>query len=379
MIRQFTGWSLNVFLAVLGVVAGFGSSVLAQDGTDKRVLRIVADVSGSEARSIAVGISSLANQKVEDFDIDITWTGFRDDSLRLVRDSDQEFGLIDLSEIDLAAFEANEELRAVMIYWPQRKSGDQAAAGVEPGYLMVAKPSVEPGFIQAFVEAVQADAIILKATNVNVEKLAPDIAMAGLPLPLHQGVLDYLNDTGSDLAAGGASPKASSPNTDSVAAPKAEAEEVEVATPALAPVSRRSPTNEVAASAIPIATQPAHTPLPENQGNVRSYILYFDSSQAELDGGDFQSIARACGYASRFPNSKIVISGHADSVGSEDFNIELAGRRAENVAKAIRNDPRFRDALDVVEFGEDEPAFETGDDVSEALNRRVMITILPGE
>ncbi len=378
MIHRFSGWSLNVSLAILAVVVGFGGGALAQDAAEKPVLRIVADVSGSEARSIAVGISSLANQKVEDFDIDITWAGFRDDSLRLVQGSDQEFGLIDLSEIDLAAFEASEGLRAVMIYWPKGQSGGQPA-GLEPGYLLVAKPSVEPDFIQALVEAVQADAIILKATNVDIERLAPDIAMAGLPLPLHQGVLDYLNKSGTEIAATASSPKVPSPKADVAAVDKAAAEQIEVATPALSPVSRRSQTNETAASAIPIATQPTHTPLPKNNGNVRSYVLYFDSSQAELDGGDFQSIARACQYASKFPNTKIVISGHTDSAGSEAFNVDLAGRRAGNVAKAIRNDPRFRDALDVLEVGEAEPAFATDDGVSESLNRRVMITILPGE
>ncbi|MEM7025600.1 MAG: hypothetical protein AAF637_23915, partial [Pseudomonadota bacterium] len=46
-------------------------------------------------------------------------------------------------------------------------------------------------------------------------------------------------------------------------------------------------------------------------------------------------------------------------------------------AATIRNDERFKDALNVIEFGENELAIPTGDETGEPMNRRVVITVVP--
>jgi OOP family OmpA-OmpF porin len=74
-----------------------------------------------------------------------------------------------------------------------------------------------------------------------------------------------------------------------------------------------------------------------------------------------------------------VISGHTDTVGSEAYNDQLSTERAAAVAAAIRNDPRFRDALSLVDFGERKLAVATEDEVAESMNRRVEIQVMVPE
>ncbi|MGI9484742.1 MAG: OmpA family protein [Geminicoccaceae bacterium] len=361
---RFLGWFMAVVIAGPGVMMSESIALRAEGVDEQSVFRIVADVSGGDARLIAVGISALARQKIEDFDFDIAWAGFGEDSLDLIRQDDKEFALIDLNQVDSTALAARDDLRAVMKYWPDDQSSSEPSAGPNAGHLLAVKPSVDAELVRAFVAAVETDNIILKASSIDIEKLDPSIAMADLPIPLHQGLKTYAREVGSRSVVS-VPPSETSP-------PKTEAVDVARATSAEEP--------ETSPSVIPIAIKPAQTPIPKpTSGGSRSYTVYFDSNDARLDEVDFKSVARACQYASKLPRAKFTISGFTDTAGSMVANKELAALRAAEVADAIRKDPRFRDALSVMEFGESKPAVETKDGVGEALNRRVLITIATDE
>jgi flagellar motor protein MotB len=61
------------------------------------------------------------------------------------------------------------------------------------------------------------------------------------------------------------------------------------------------------------------------------------------------------------------------------YNTYLSRLRAQSAAKAIENDPRFREALSVIEFGEAIPAVPTADEVPEPMNRRVEIIVVQAD
>ena len=361
---RFLGWFMAAVIAGPGVMMSESSALRAEGVDERSVFRIVADVSGGDARLIAVGISALARQKIQGFDFDIAWVGFGENSLDLIRQDDNEFALIDLNQVDSIALAARDDLRAVMKYWPDDRSGSEPSAGKNAGHLLAVKPSVDAELVQAFVSAVELDDIILNASSIDTEKLDPSIAMADLPIPLHRGLESYAREAGS-LTIASVSPRETSP-------PETEVADVAKAVSAVEP--------ETSSSVIPIAIKPARTPIPKpTSGGSRSYTVYFDSNESKLDGGDLQSVAKACQYASKLPRAKFIISGYTDTAGSTTVNKKLAALRAAGVADAVRQDPRFRDALSVVEFGESQPAVETEDGVVEALNRRVLITIVPDE
>jgi outer membrane protein OmpA-like peptidoglycan-associated protein len=110
----------------------------------------------------------------------------------------------------------------------------------------------------------------------------------------------------------------------------------------------------------------------------KSFTVYFDFDDAEFDMNQIGVVQAACGYASNLPAPEFVLSGHADTLGPEAYNEGLSLARAQSVASLIRNDPRFRDALHLIKFGERDLAVPTKDEVAEPKNRRVVITVVPG-
>ncbi|MEM7024600.1 MAG: OmpA family protein [Pseudomonadota bacterium] len=141
-----------------------------------------------------------------------------------------------------------------------------------------------------------------------------------------------------------------------------------------------------AAVAIPTA-RPSEAPAPARQTLPstslatagKSFTIYFDFDKAELSREQMGAVAAACQYASTLPSASFVLAGHTDTLGPDIYNQSLAQSRADAVAAAIRNDERFRDALNVLEFGEQQLAVPTGDEVWEPKNRRVVITVVSGE
>jgi outer membrane protein OmpA-like peptidoglycan-associated protein len=71
----------------------------------------------------------------------------------------------------------------------------------------------------------------------------------------------------------------------------------------------------------------------------------------------------------------ILVSGHADRVGTDDYNAKLSRLRAVAIADALAQAGVAIQATTVESFGELRPAVVTADDVNEPSNRRVEIII----
>jgi outer membrane protein OmpA-like peptidoglycan-associated protein len=123
----------------------------------------------------------------------------------------------------------------------------------------------------------------------------------------------------------------------------------------------------------------AAAPAPEEVPGSKSFVVYFDFDQSRMDPQQIPTVAEACRYAATLPSASFVLAGHADTVGTETYNQQLSHSRAQSVAATIRNDERFKDALNVIEFGESKPAVPTDDGVAEPMNRRVVITVVPDQ
>ena len=359
------GMSLRLILGVMAAgltsLSPMGASAdSAKESADvqRTVMELVADVSAGPSRRIAVGMSLLANLRPDIADINIDWI-VQNRSIESLLEPSSDLALLDLAKVDLAAIEDQTDLRAVMTFW-HADEADDGQGDAHPGYLLLAQSTVSPGFIHGFLDAVQDDVETLETAQVDTGKLDLSTAMAASPIALHESAGSYL------ALSNGASP---------VVADKAPEPVVPISTTDVSLSSETSAERVV---------EPAQTPIPgtetvsvaENVG--RSFTLYFSNDEAKLDRDDFKLVAEACQYASTLPSARFVISGHTDTVGSDAYNARLAERRALATAEAIKNDPRFREALSVIEHGETMQAVLTDDNVPEPKNRRVEITIIEG-
>jgi len=76
------------------------------------------------------------------------------------------------------------------------------------------------------------------------------------------------------------------------------------------------------------------------------------------------------------PHAYIQIIGHADAIGPETYNLDLARRRAETVAAYLAQKPTVdRDKLRVLSLGEAVPVAENTTSEGRAHNRRVEVRV----
>ena len=106
------------------------------------------------------------------------------------------------------------------------------------------------------------------------------------------------------------------------------------------------------------------------------FLLYFENAGVGLTRESQALLPRIIESVAKRPGVDISIIGHTDTAGRAELNDELAKRRAEAVARLIRDQGLRSDvALTVESHGERNLLIQTADEVSEPRNRRVEISI----
>ncbi len=138
------------------------------------------------------------------------------------------------------------------------------------------------------------------------------------------------------------------------------------------------------AAPIPLPVEPAPQPLPPPVGTpppappaytAREFIVYFPFDQYVLTTEAQGVIQEAAAYAAQGNATSVAVVGHADTSGSQAYNVRLSERRAKAVADALVGLGVQQTALSVDWRGETAPAVATGDGVKEPLNRRTTIGV----
>ena len=78
-----------------------------------------------------------------------------------------------------------------------------------------------------------------------------------------------------------------------------------------------------------------------------------------------------------FEKTVIVVAGHTDSVGSNEYNQALSQRRANSVAQYLLSKDVIEARIETIGFGEDAPIADNTIPEGRSLNRRVELSLLP--
>lgn len=139
-----------------------------------------------------------------------------------------------------------------------------------------------------------------------------------------------------------------------------------------APPPAPAPAAQVAAPAP--APQPAPPPPPPAD-IVRTYIVFFDWDSAAILPAARDTITQAVENAKKGGVSRLVLTGHADTSGTNRYNQALSERRARNVQAEMQSQGLNSVSYSVQAKGETEPLVPTADGVREPQNRRVEIVL----
>ncbi len=106
--------------------------------------------------------------------------------------------------------------------------------------------------------------------------------------------------------------------------------------------------------------------------------LTFDSGQSQIKPASFDLLGKVEKAIDVFPRSELIIEGHTDSFGGDDFNQKLSQERAESVQQYMINAmriPTYR--LIATGYGETRPVASNETESGRTRNRRIDIVIRP--
>lgn len=104
--------------------------------------------------------------------------------------------------------------------------------------------------------------------------------------------------------------------------------------------------------------------------------VLFATGKANLSAQANVSVTKLSEFLKNHPTRNVLIEGHTDSVGSDEYNQVLSGKRADSVKYALVNDVIEASRITTVGYGERYPIASNDSAKDRALNRRVDVVIL---
>ena len=104
--------------------------------------------------------------------------------------------------------------------------------------------------------------------------------------------------------------------------------------------------------------------------------IYFDTDKATIKKQSEKTLDQALDTFLKFPDMRVEISGHTDSKGNRDHNLDLSQRRAESVKKYLVDRGVDSGRLTTRGAGPDEPVDTNETKAGRAKNRRIEFKLI---
>lgn len=102
-------------------------------------------------------------------------------------------------------------------------------------------------------------------------------------------------------------------------------------------------------------------------------VIYFVFDSNNVDDEYVELVKHHGKYLSFNANASVSLEGHADELGTREYNIALGERRAIAVKQLMLYEGATNDQITVISYGEEKPVEFGHDDEAMSLNRRVEI------
>lgn len=108
-------------------------------------------------------------------------------------------------------------------------------------------------------------------------------------------------------------------------------------------------------------------------GLLDSRIIYFDYDKSAVRDDSLALIGAHSDYLNQTPGQRVILEGHADERGSNEYNLALGQRRADAVREIMLANGVQRNQIETLSFGEESPRASGQNETAWAENRRVEI------
>lgn len=107
--------------------------------------------------------------------------------------------------------------------------------------------------------------------------------------------------------------------------------------------------------------------------------VYFDSSKSDVKGTSASTLDKLAGIFKEYPDSVVLIEGHTDSAGSDEYNWDLSQRRAESVRDYLVSKGISSSRFTTKWYGETQPKESNETSAGKVKNRRVELAIIASD
>ena len=112
----------------------------------------------------------------------------------------------------------------------------------------------------------------------------------------------------------------------------------------------------------------------ENNGGV-----YFDTNKYNINNKSRQTLDKLSAILKEYPDTNVIVAGHTDNVGKDEYNLGLSQRRAQAVTNYFKSKGLSGSRFTTKWYGERNPVASNETADGRAKNRRVNVVIVPNE
>jgi outer membrane protein OmpA-like peptidoglycan-associated protein len=107
--------------------------------------------------------------------------------------------------------------------------------------------------------------------------------------------------------------------------------------------------------------------------------VYFDFNESAITANSKLALNKLVQIFNEYPQTNILVEGHTDDKGTEEYNMSLSQRRASAVGNYLKSNGIAASRLTIKWYGEAQPKVDNSSDANRAENRRVEFGITANE
>ncbi len=107
--------------------------------------------------------------------------------------------------------------------------------------------------------------------------------------------------------------------------------------------------------------------------------ITFRTDSSDINSSFYATLNSVAKVLKKYKDSTVLVSGHTDSTGSADYNLNLSKMRAASVASYLTGQGVAANRFEVLGLGSSNPIASNDTTAGRAENRRVEIKIIPNK
>jgi peptidoglycan-associated lipoprotein len=131
------------------------------------------------------------------------------------------------------------------------------------------------------------------------------------------------------------------------------------------------------ATPAPAPTAPAR-PVPKDFAAVADLVdVFFDFDKYDIRPADAKTLDANAGWLKSNPNHLVLIEGHCDERGTNEYNLALGERRAKSTMNYLVSQGVQANRITIISYGEERPQCTEHTEACWAKNRRAHFLVKP--